>query len=127
MSWQLSFTASGDAFYPSRVALPFVRAVDPGEIASYGRYKGQPMPSGNATLVPPDRLKGRESLDAFCRLIADLIPGLRVAGADDFTLWVLRDYEHQCNEELSPAELTLIASLNCTLCYSAYKAAGDGV
>ena len=116
MSWRVWFTAEGSAFYPSRVELPFVEAFDPGEIV-----RGQAASHGHARLEAPDGSNGRESLQALCRFASQSMPALQAAGAIEFSLWVIRAYETQCNEEFTPSELALVATLNCPLCYSAYQ------
>jgi hypothetical protein len=126
VSRQLSFTATGDSFRPSQAGLKFDWCFDAGAIATSGKYKGQPMPFGRASLGPPEGLQGRDSLQALCRAAKAAMPSLTQAGATDFAIWVVREYTHQCNEELSAEELSLISSLNCALCYSAYQVAADG-
>jgi hypothetical protein len=124
MSWKMSFVAYGNNFYPSKINYTFSESIDVGTVGNAGPYKGRPIPFGRATLALPDDAESRESLQSLCEIAIQLKPSFESAGADTFKLWVLREYENQCNEALSPDELRLIASLGCTLCYSAYETDG---
>ena len=124
MSWKLSFVAYGDKFYPSKINYTFSESIDVGTVGNSGPYKGRPISFGRATLALPGEVGDRESLHSLCELAIQLKPSFVSAGADTFKLWVLREYESQCNEALNHEELLIIASLGCTLCYSAYQTDG---
>jgi hypothetical protein len=49
------------------------------------------------------------------------MPDILKTGATDCKLEIGRYYSTQCNEELSPNEIALIARLQCYLTYSAYQ------
>ncbi|MBN8728604.1 MAG: hypothetical protein J0H15_13005 [Xanthomonadales bacterium] len=118
----ISFHAYGAQFGPSRVGYNFVHAIEPGTIAIRGKYKGQRMPYGHAEMSLPSQPDGERGIIAMCEHARKWLSSLKLAGATEFTLWVVREYHEQCNEELGHRELELLASLGCTLCYSAYQA-----
>jgi len=121
MEYRLSFQIDGNEFKPSTIEFPFSSSYDVGNIQTRGKNKGFPSPHGQAMIeICCSRDQGHEELAKICTLFKQLKPALIAAGADYFALWILRDYKDQCNEELSPEELQQIASLGCTLCYSAY-------
>ena len=122
MTWYISFHASGDHFQPSMVGYEFAFYVEPGTLATSGRYKGCPLPYGKAEIIAPHEITNpSEQLLAVCRLASELLPALRNAGATNFYLHVLREYTAQCNEELTTEEMKLIASLDCPFTYTAYQ------
>lgn len=120
MSWDISLHVYGPTFKPSTVAYPFSHALDVGALGVRGKFKGVPTPFGHATIHAPKTSASDRLIVAVCEIGLRLMPELRAAGDNEFKLWVLREYEAQCNEELNPEEIALIARLGCSLCYSAY-------
>ena len=119
MPWKISLHIQGDSFKPSQVDYDFFYQIDVGEVGIHGRYKNQPTPYGRAEIFLPAG-DGRQ-IEALCEVGLRLMPLLKIAGATNFVIQVLRDYEQQCNEELSPREIAIMADLGCTFCYSAYQ------
>ena len=112
-----SFSIRGDTLSPVAVehatSLAFLGRDkrEPGEIASRGRYKGQPSPYGSAILFAPDEAEDEDKLvwllDAF-QPHADTI---RKLGATDGSLYLSYAYESQCNLAFDPALLARIVAL----------------
>ena len=121
MPWDVSLHVYGETFRPSKVSFLFSQAIDVGALGIRGKFKGIPTPFGHAVIHAPKTSASGRSISAVCEIGLSLMPELKAAGADEFVLWVLREYEAQCNEELRPEEIALIAKLGCTLCYSAYQ------
>lgn len=121
MAWDVSLHVYGEKFKPSKVSFPFSYASDVGEVGIRGKFKGIPTPFGHATIHAPETNAYGRPISVVCEIGLNLLPELKAAGATEFVLWVLREYEVQCNEELKPDEIALIARLGCSLCYSAYQ------
>jgi hypothetical protein len=63
---QVTFSAAGDGFTPSKITAPFTNAHDPGEIGRAGRYRGIPDPNGYASFdAPEDEPKKIEYTEAW--------------------------------------------------------------
>ena len=120
MSWQLSLVVHGASFRPSRVSAGLVRTIDVGELVTTGPDKGKPSSCGFGVIELPQSEDRHECLANLCAVAENFIPALRAAGAQSFTIWVVREFATQCNEELSAAEVARIAALGCGICYSAY-------
>lgn len=121
MAWEVSLHVYGERFQPSKVSFPFSYALDAGEVGIRGKFNGIPTPFGHATIRAPATSAAGRHISTVCEIGLNLMPELKAAGANEFQLWVLREYDAQCNEELTPDEIALIARLGCSLCYSAYQ------
>ena len=108
---QVTFTALGARFFPSKVSAAYSKAHDPGVIGQLGRYRGQPVPYGVASFDAPEEEK--EKIVYLHRVVFPLLPALRAAGADDFSLHITYKYENQCSIGFSKEEIRLIAELDC--------------
>ena len=107
---QVTFSAAGDGFTPSKITAPFTNAHDPGEIGRAGRYRGIPDPNGYASFDAPEDVP--KKIEYLHRIVVPLIPALREAGADDF--W-LRITSH-CDSGaigFSKEEIKMLAELQC--------------
>ncbi len=107
---QVTFSAGGERFTPSKVSAPFTDAHDPGEIGKAGRYRGLPTPYGSAHLDAPQEEK--EKLAYLHRIVVPLLPLLREAGADDFCLRIT----YHCDSGaigFSKEEIRMIAEMDC--------------
>jgi hypothetical protein len=121
MSWDVSLHVYGESFKPSAVDFHFSEAIDVGTLGVKGKFKNIPMPFGHATIHASESNASGRSILAVCEIGLSLMDTLKTAGTNEFVLWVLRDYESQCNEEFRPEEISLMAKVGCTLCYSAYQ------
>ena len=91
---QITFTAQGDNFFPSKVAAPYSAAHDPGVIGQWGRYKGKAVPYGVADfsvfVVFEDKISRLHSL------VMTILEDMRAAGAEEYRLHITYHYEDQC-------------------------------
>lgn len=116
MSWDIHIRIWGNKFYPSKVQADFSEAYDVGSILNSGRMKGQVSDHGVAIIHGQDR-----NIVDLCAKANAIKEALFSSGASEIELSILREYENQCNEELSVEEISAIAMLGCHLCYTAYQ------
>ena len=115
---QVTLSVGGEKFIPSKVAAPFTKAEDPGEIGKSGRYRGLPVPSGSASFTVPEDQP--EKIAYLHRLVMPLLPSLRAAGADDFTLWI----SYHCDSEsigFSKEEIEMLADFECDVPINCFR------
>jgi len=93
-----------------------------GDIGKLGRYKGQPIPYGSASLSPSKK-KIKSGLVEMWLLknIKNNLTLMRSCGADKIWLDYGVFYDEQCNFEFSKEALLLIGSLNIDLLISCYQ------
>lgn len=107
---QVTFSTSGKDFLPSKVSAPFTAAHDPGAIGKVGRYRGIPLPYGSADFDAPE--DEEEKIAYLHRIIVPLLPALRNAGADDFSLRIT----YHCDSGaigFSKEEMRMVSELEC--------------
>lgn len=107
---QVTFTAYGERFTPSKISARFTDAHDPGVIGKAGRYRGKPTPYGSASFDAPQ--KEPEKIEYLYRLVVPLLPALREAGADDFWLQIT----YHCDSGalgFSKREVKMLAEMDC--------------
>jgi hypothetical protein len=121
MPWVVSFHIWGEQFKPSQIDFAFSDAHDPGIIGQSGKYRGQSVPYGSATVRVPSHIPNEERIRYIVTAALPLLPKLEQAGATDWHLDIGRFYSTQCNEEYSAEELALMSQLRCPLDYSAYQ------
>jgi len=113
--------ARGKNFLPSTVSLPgslhFKNRNDPGEIGLKGRYVGKPSPDGSChiALVENDP----QPTERWLADLESLVPRLRLANAEDISLFVVLEYDDQCNWEMSSNVVGRLALLNIPILLSA--------
>jgi len=110
VTWTISIQFYGEEFMPSKSSYAFSSSHDVGEISNTGRFKDEPKPYGTATL----QSSGKNIIE-LCELAMKLKSELFSFGASEIELCILREYNKQCNEELSKGELVAIAKLECRL------------
>jgi hypothetical protein len=120
MKFLLSFHATGDCYKPSTIPFAFARQNDVGDIATIGRFRGQPAPYGSPEVEVSDNLPWAEKIPTLVATVLPLLPKMKEAGADDFYVSAGYFYGTQCNLEFSSKELALLASLDCPFCPSCY-------
>jgi hypothetical protein len=108
---QVTFTAQGENFFPSKVAAPYSTAHDPGVIGQWGRYKGKPVPYGVADFSVPEELE--DKIPHLHRLVMPFLAAMRTAGAEEFRLHITYHYEDQCSIGFSKDEARMISDLGC--------------
>ena len=107
---QVTFTAYGERFAPSKVSALFTDAHDPGSVAKTGRYRGKPTPYGSASFDVPEEVP--EKIEYLHRLVVPLLPALREAGADDF--WIRITYHSDSGAlGFSKREIMMLAEMDC--------------
>jgi len=110
---QVTFTAQGDNFMPSKVGAPYSSAHDPGSIGQWGRYKGVPVPYGVADFEAPEVEK--DKILYLHRIVVPFLPAMRSAGAEEFRLHITYHYEDQCSIGFSREEARMISELQCAV------------
>ena len=108
---QVTFTAQGDSFSPSKVGAPYSSAEDPGSIGQCGRYKGVPVPYGVADFDAPENEK--DKIAYLHRVVVPFLAAMRSAGAEGFRLHITYHYESQCAIGFSQDEARMISELQC--------------
>jgi hypothetical protein len=107
---QVTFTALGEHFVPSKISAPFTDAHDPGEIGRAGRYRGIPDPNGWADFHAPEKEEAK--IAYLHRIVVPLLPALRAAGAEDFTLRIT----YHCDSGaigFTKEEIRMLAEMAC--------------
>ncbi len=122
--WQISFRIQGQNFLPAKLNLPFTKQHQPGDIASFGLYRGQPYPYGSASYEIPPEITRENAFSHLVQIFEQHLDSLTAHGAEDWHVSIGRFYISQCNEELSLEEIQLLARLRCGLTYSAYLEPG---
>jgi hypothetical protein len=124
-------TMYGEEFSPAAAAaqlgLKFSTVHERGEIGTIGRYRGQPIPYGAASIeiesVPSTGAHTGELEGAA--LLADQagksLGVLRALGADEITLHVDICFDAQCNFVILPETLHRIARMGIGLSISCYS------
>ncbi len=110
-SEQVTFSAQGDRFTPSKVAAPFTSAHDPGVVGKRGRYRGLPVPYGAADFDVPTEEK--EKIAYLHRTVLPHLAAMRASGAEVFRLHITYHYESQCAVGFSKEEIRLLSELDC--------------
>ena len=107
---QITFTAWGKRFTPSKVSAPFTTAHDPGVIGNSGRYRGVPTPYGSADFDVPERTA--KKIAYLHRLVVPLLPALHKAGAKEF--WLRITYHSDSGAiGFSKKEIRMLAEMEC--------------
>ena len=127
MSWQHSIDIYGIDFFPSRVPFEFTEAWDPltKKTSARGPFEGQLLPSGGARFVVPQSVEINKRIEYIAERIVPILGRLRECGAETWSVWIIREYHAQCNEELFPWEIAALSRLQCSLCYSAFEVAEE--
>lgn len=115
---QITFSASGESFSPSKLCAPFSNAHDPGEIGRYGRYRGVPVPYGSASFDAPE--DHPEKIAYLHSVVVPLLPALREAGADHFSLQI----SYHCDSEsigFSKEEIRMLAAFECDIPINCFR------
>jgi len=116
----------GETFSPilaeRRTGISFTSRNEPGEIATVGRHKGQPLPYGSGELIyantgPEPSVSLSQLLDAA----TILIPACRDASATSSVLHLDVAFEEQCNIEMSAEFLGRVAALGLPLTISCFE------
>lgn len=121
MPWAVYFRVRGEQFKPSQVNYAFTEAHDPDAIGERGPRRGKPLGYGSAVIQVPSYIPNQDRIKYLVDIALPLLPDLEQAGATEWYLDIARYYSTQCNEELTAEQLTLVAQLRCSLCYSAYQ------
>ncbi len=112
----------GDSFSPSAIEaktrIIFDRKNEPGEIGKIGRYKGNPIPYGNAEIVFSETGSSADLFSSEASILNSLeehLASFRASGVEEISLNVNVFYEEQCNLELSPELLKRLYELGVAL------------
>ena len=107
---QMTFTAWGEHFMPSKVSAPFSEAYDPGSTGRTGRYRGIPTPYGSASFDVTE--EEAEKISHLHRLVVTLLPALREAGATEF--WLRITYHADSGAlGFSKEDIRMLAEMEC--------------
>lgn len=120
---QMTFSAQGDAFFPSRVNAPYSSSHDPGAIGTVGLYRDKPIPYGTADFDAPETESNK--IAYLHQRVQPHLAALRAAGADDFRLHISYAYRDQCGLAYSPEEMRLMAELQCTVAIDCWEDDGE--
>jgi hypothetical protein len=119
----------GQRFSPTEVegvtGLLLAHKNEPGENGRYGKYRGQPMPFGSASLEPPESVPEADRLDWLIERAAVHLETFRRLGAEELILHVNVPYWDQCNMEFSPSEIAAIAALGVPFTITCWKSSQD--
>jgi len=103
-----------------RTGLSLTQKQEPGQIGTRGRYKGEPLPYGAASLEASEAMLWQERWSLLLGQLAEHIETFRACGAEDVHLSHGYFYEGQCNLEFSPEALRQVADLGIPFCISCY-------
>jgi hypothetical protein len=118
----------GETFSP-RVAseltsLSFAEKNERGEIAVAGRYKGQALPYGSSTLLPPQQLTPNNAyfgIEWLAGVLARHQGAFESAGASQFVLRIDVYHDGQCNLEFTPSLIQKLAGSPAPVALSCYE------
>ena len=120
----ISIKITGDSFSPSEAeratGLSLSHAIEPGEIAPRGRYKGQPSPHGYANLSAPAETPEDGKLAALLDSFLPHVETFRQLGADDIVVYAGYFYEAQCNLTFWPDAMAKLGELGVPFWVSCY-------
>ena len=77
--------------------------------------------------VDGDVITFPQATDYFARLLERrwaLLSNLGIT-ADDVAIWILYEYEQQCNLEFAPAEMRKLTDIGVTLCISCWETGSE--
>ncbi len=121
----------GDTFSPAKAehltGLRFSQKHEPGQIATWGRFKGKPYPFGAATLVSPKGLSASQALAWLLDAVEPHVETLKQLGADDNAFHITYAYESQCNLEFEPNLLARLAQPGFRLTITCYQSDSEFV
>ena len=121
----ISIKITGDTFSPSEAeratGLLLSQAIEPGEIAPRGRYKGQPSPHGYANLSAPDETPEDGKLAALLGSFLPHVETFRQLGADDIVVYAGYFYDAQCNLTFWPDAMAMLGELGVPFWVSCYE------
>jgi len=116
---------TGKLFYPSKViseiGINFEKHHDVGIIGEKGRYLGQPIPYGSATISPPKNIEEWAQIMWLLNLLDDKVNVIRKFGGLDISLKVAYYYNGQFNTEMGVEEISSMARLNIPFLFSVYQ------
>ena len=108
----------GETFSPAaaerEAGLSFTEKNERGEIGTRGRYAGQPLPFGAATLWAPSEIDPSERLDWILDAVLPHLDTLRSLGGMQGWLHSNVYFDTQCNLEYQPEQLQKLAKLGIT-------------
>ena len=111
---------SGRVFSPAvagrRTGLPFVDAVEPGDLDR----RGEPSPVGYANLGPADDVPADGKLAATLERFLRHADALRSLGVEDVVVYAGYFYRDQCNLTFSPEATERLARAGATFWVSCY-------
>ena len=120
----------GEQFSPKKAeavtGLALSRKNEPGDIGDTGRYRGQPIPYGAASLETPETIGVSRRLTWLLECVAPHVETLRRLGAELVRLHVEVRYQGQCNLEFSPGEVAGIAALRVAFTISCWDCTEEG-
>lgn len=122
----VSLRAWGGTFSPQeaerRSGVLFSEKQERGDIGGRGRFRGQPLPYGNAALRGPTEEMDLSLPDAeYFRAATALARVCEVSGAEIVVLHMTVAYKDQCNLEMSPAFVAALAGVGVPFTMSCYE------
>ncbi|GAB5536571.1 MAG: hypothetical protein Rubg2KO_28200 [Rubricoccaceae bacterium] len=98
-----------------------------GDIGERGRYRGQPIPYGSATLDAPLSVNRGDKLSWVLGAALQHIETFRQLGADNIKVWIVEYFEPggQMNMAYRPDELAKLGRLGVPLWVSGYETEQD--
>jgi hypothetical protein len=109
---QVTFSAFGTHFVPSKVSASFTDSHDPGEIGRAGRHRGVSDPNGWASFDAPG--KEEDKIAYLHRIVVPLLPALRAAGAENFDLRITY-HSDSGTIGFTKEEVRMLAEMECDL------------
>ncbi len=110
----------GEQFSPKKMieesifAINIDEVIEPGQIGTYGRYKGIQSPFGACTIKIPDGVSNSQRIEWMTELISRQIGNFRRHGATDIVFHI--EWRGlQGNMEFTPLELKKLAALQIPL------------
>lgn len=106
---------------PKVAAWSLASSNKPGDLGSVGRYRAKPLPYGSATLTPIKSSVVDIDEAEVCQFLTEVprnLEAIRNAGGEDIHLDIAITYRDQCNFEISPSALSLLAQLNLPISVS---------
>lgn len=125
MAWKIRFHIIGDNFSPKKINFNFDDENEVDEIKMSGKFKGRKYGYGSASYTVPKNIVRIEKFKHLADTFEPMLEDLKLAGAEDWHIEIVRLYFNQCNEELDRKEIFQISRLKCSFAYSAYSVTED--
>ena len=128
-SLKLSILFRGKNFSPKEAervtGIELSKKLEVGDIAPFGRYRGQAVPYGTGILIVPDKVPNAERLEWLVSLLDKHLEKIYKLGAEPTHIYAGYFYKDQCNFLFTKKEMLEISKLDIDFHISCYDISDD--